>query len=127
MSVVIDGESLTIDKVVEVARKKTSISVSNKSWEKINSCRKMLEEKIDNHEIMYGITTGIGEFSEVTLTPEQTQEFQKLLVRNHAAGIGDPMDIELVRGSICGRINVHVKGHSGGRREITEYLRDVLK
>ena len=50
MSVVIDGKSLTIDKVVEVARKKTSISVSKKSWEKINSCRKMLEEKIDNKE-----------------------------------------------------------------------------
>ena len=126
MSVVIDGKSLTIDKVVEVARNKTNVSVSSDSWKKINACRKMLEEKIDNHEIMYGITTGIGEFSEVTLTPEQTQEFQKLLVRNHAAGIGEPMDIEIVRGAICGRINVHAKGHSGGRKEITEYLRDVL-
>tara|TARA_B100000959_G_scaffold285707_1_gene361376 strand:+ start:1320 stop:2879 length:1560 start_codon:yes stop_codon:yes gene_type:complete len=126
MSVVIDGESLTIDKLVEVARNRANLVVSKDSWSKINSCRKMLEEKIDNHEIMYGITTGIGEFSEVTLTPEQTQEFQKLLVRNHAAGIGEPMDIEIVRGAICGRINVHAKGHSGGRKEITEYLRDVL-
>ena len=69
MSVVIDGKSLTIEKVVEVARNKADISVSNESWGKINSCREMLEEKIDNHEIMYGITTGIGEFSEVTLNP----------------------------------------------------------
>ena len=86
----------------------------------------MLQKKIDEHEIMYGITTGIGEFSEVTLTPEQTQEFQNLLVRNHAAGIGEPMDLERVRGAMCGRINVHVKGHSGGRRQITENLKDVL-
>ena len=77
MSVVIDGKTLTIDKVVEVARNNANISVSDKSWEKINSCRKMLEEKINNHEIMYGITTGIGEFSEVTLDPDQTKEFQK--------------------------------------------------
>ena len=126
MPVVINGKSLTIDKVVEVARKKTEISVSEKSWNKINSCRKMLEEKINNHEIMYGITTGIGEFSEVTLDPNQTKEFQKLLIYSHAAGIGDPMDIEIVRGAMCGRINVHSKGHSGGRKEITEYLIQAL-
>ena len=53
--------------------------------------QEMLEEKISNHEIMYGITTGIGEFSEVTLDPDQTKEFQKLLIYSHAAGIGKPV------------------------------------
>ena len=85
----------------------------------------MLEEKIENHEIMYGITTGIGEFSEVTLNPNQTKEFQKLLIYSHAAGIGKPMDTEIVRGAMCGRINVHSKGYLG-RREITEYLVEAL-
>ena len=109
MSVVIDGETLTIDNVVEVARNKANISVSSNSWKKINSCRSMLEEKISNHEIMYGITTGIGEFSEVTLDPSETKKFQKLLIYSHAAGIGKPMDTEIVRGAMCGRINVHSK------------------
>ena len=126
MSVVIDGKTLTIEKMVNVARNNASISVSESSWRKINSCRQMLEEKIENHEIMYGITTGIGEFSEVTLDPDQTKEFQKLLVYSHAAGIGKPMDIEIVRGAMCGRINVHSKGYSGGRKEITEYLIEAL-
>ncbi|MFL2940561.1 MAG: histidine ammonia-lyase [Candidatus Poseidoniales archaeon] len=126
MSVVIDGKTLTIDKLVKVARNKANISVSKDSWGKINSCRKMLEEKINNHEIMYGITTGIGEFSEVTLDPDQTNEFQKLLIYSHAAGIGKSMDVEIVRGAMCGRINVHSKGHSGGRKEITEYLIETL-
>ena len=126
MPVVIDGKTLTIEKMVNVARNNASISVSESSWRKINSCRQMLEEKIENHEIMYGITTGIGEFSEVTLDPDQTKEFQKLLVYSHAAGIGKPMDIEIVRGAMCGRINVHSKGYSGGRKEITEYLIEAL-
>mgnify|MGYP006205977779 CR=1 FL=1 len=91
MTVVIDGKTLTIDKVVEVARNNANISVSDNSWKKISSCREMLEEKIKNHETMYGITTGIGEFSEVTLDPGQTKEFQKLLIYSHAAGIGEPM------------------------------------
>ncbi len=126
MSVVIDGETLTIDNVVEVARNKANVSVSSNSWRKINSCRDMLEEKISNHEVMYGITTGIGEFSEVTLDPSETKKFQKLLIYSHAAGIGKPMDTEIVRGAMCGRINVHSKGHSGGRKEITEYLIEAL-
>ena len=126
MTVNLDGDSLTINKLANVARNNENVSVGKEAWKRIDDCRSMLQSKIDAHEIMYGITTGIGEFSEVTLTPEQTQEFQKLLVRNHAAGIGEPMDLELVRGAMCGRINVHVKGYSGGRRQITEYLKDVL-
>ena len=126
MTVSLDGNSLTINKLVNVARNNENIEVTKDSWERIEECRNMLQDKIEAHETMYGITTGIGEFSEVTLTPEQTQEFQKFLVRNHAAGIGEPMDIEIVRGAMCGRINVHTKGHSGGRRQITEYLRDAL-
>ena len=126
MAVNLDGDSLTINKLANVARNNENVSVGKEAWKRIDDCRSMLQSKIDAHEIMYGITTGIGEFSEVTLTPEQTQEFQKLLVRNHAAGIGEPMDLELVRGAMCGRINVHVKGYSGGRRQITEYLKDVL-
>ncbi|MAW93351.1 MAG: phenylalanine ammonia-lyase [Euryarchaeota archaeon] len=126
MTVVLDGDSLTINKLVNVARNNENVEVTKESWKRIDDCRDMLQDKIEAHETMYGITTGIGEFSEVTLTPEQTQDFQKFLVRNHAAGIGDPMDIEIVRGAMCGRINVHTKGHSGGRRQITEYLRDAL-
>ena len=93
MTIVLNGNSLTIEKLVDIARNRENVKVSDNSWKKIDACRKMLQNKIDAHEVMYGITTGIGEFSEVTLTPEQTQEFQKLLVRNHAAGIGEPMDI----------------------------------
>ena len=125
MAVNLDGNSLTINKLVNVARNNENISIGKEAWKRIDDCRNMLQSKIDAHEIMYGITTGIGEFSEVTLTPEQTQEFQKLLVRNHAAGIGEPMELELVRGAMCGRINVHVKGYSGGRKQIPEYLKDV--
>ena len=119
MTVVLDGDSLTINKLVSVARDNENVEVTKESWKRIDDCRYMLQDKIEAHETMYGITTGIGEFSEVTLTPEQTQDFQKFLVRNHAAGIGEPMDIEIVRGAMCGRINVHTKGHSGGRRQIT--------
>lgn len=126
MTIALDGKSLTIDKLVDVARNKSQVRVTSDAWQRIENCRKMLEKKIEAHETMYGVTTGIGEFSEVTLTPGQIKEFQKLLIYSHAAGIGEPMEKEVVRGAMCGRINVHSKGHSGGRKKVTEYLLESL-
>ena len=50
----------------------------------------MREKKVLAHEIMYGVNTGIGEFSEIVLNDDQVRDFQKYLVYNHAAGIGKP-------------------------------------
>ena len=66
MAVNLDGVSLTINKLVNVARNNENISIDKGSWKRIDDCRNMHQSKIDAHEIMYGITTGIGEFSEVT-------------------------------------------------------------
>ena len=86
----------------------------------------MIEEKIQAGEIMYGVNTGIGEFSEIVLDDAQIKDFQKYLIYNHAAGIGDPAPIEYVRGSMAGRINVHAHGNSGCRAEITQALVEML-
>ncbi len=75
---------------------------------------------------MYGVNTGIGEFSETILTDEQVKEFQKYLIYNHSAGIGDPMPLEYVRAAMLGRINVHAHGNSGIRPEITLTLVEML-
>jgi histidine ammonia-lyase len=86
----------------------------------------MLEEKINAREIMYGVNTGIGEFSEIVLDSKKLKDFQKYLVYNHAAGIGEAAPLEYVRGAILGRINVHAHGNSGCRLEITNTLREML-
>ena len=65
----------------------------------------MVEDKIDQGEIMYGINTGIGEFSETILDPKKLEDFQRYLIYNHAAGMGDPFQIEYVRAAMIGRIN----------------------
>ncbi len=75
---------------------------------------------------MYGTNTGIGEFSEHLLPDDQVRDFQRYLVYNHAAGIGDPLPEEVVRGALAGRINVHAHGNSGCRPEITLTLVEML-
>ncbi|MCD6566666.1 MAG: aromatic amino acid lyase [Bacteroidales bacterium] len=126
MSIVITGNNLTIEKVVRVARNNEKVELHPEAKEKIKICRTMLEKKILAHEIMYGVNTGIGEFSEVVLDDNQVKQFQKYLIYNHAAGIGDPAPVEYVRGAMLGRINVHANGRSGCRPVITETLVEML-
>ena len=126
MTIQITGSGLTIEKVVQVARHGAKVELSEDALQRITKCRTMLEKKIEAHEIMYGVNTGIGEFSEVVLNDEQVKDFQKYLIYNHAAGIGDPMKEEYVRGAMVGRINVHAHGNSGIRPEITLTLVEML-
>jgi histidine ammonia-lyase len=126
MSIIISGADLTIEKVVDVARNKVNVSLDSEAIKRIIKCRDMLERKISSNEIMYGVNTGIGEFSEVILNDDQVKDFQKYLIYNHAAGIGDAMPEEYVRGAMLGRINVHAHGNSGIRLEITQTLVEML-
>ncbi|NOZ87353.1 MAG: aromatic amino acid lyase [Deltaproteobacteria bacterium] len=126
MAIVLDGKSLTIEKVKAIARDREKVEVHPGAWERIESCRQMLKRKIDSREIMYGVNTGIGEFSEVVLSDEQIQNFQRYLVYSHAAGIGEPLPQEVVRAAMAGRINVHCHGHSGQRPAVTRKLVELL-
>jgi histidine ammonia-lyase len=118
MAKILDGEHLTIEDVVAVARHGEEVALAPGAEAAIRGCREMLERKVDAREIMYGINTGIGELAEVVLDDEQMRRFQRYLIYNHAAGIGDPMPVEVVRGAMLGRINLHAKGYSGCRIEI---------
>lgn len=126
MPIVLDGSSLTIEKLVAIARFGETVELAPAALERIKVCRAMLEEKLANKEIMYGTNTGIGEFSETMLNDEQVKEFQKYLIYNHAAGIGDPAPVEHVRAALAGRINVHAHGNSGCRPEITLTMVEML-
>jgi len=126
MTLIITGNHLTIEDVVDVARNGKKVALHAEALTRIQACRAMLERKIIAGEIMYGVNTGIGEFSEVVLNDHQVKDFQKYLIYNHAAGIGEAMPIEHVRGAMLGRINVHAHGNSGCRPEITQTLVDML-
>jgi histidine ammonia-lyase len=122
----LDGEGLTIEKLVNIARHDEKIEIKPAAIDKVKQCRAMLEDKLKAREIMYGTNTGIGELSEVVLSDEQVNQFQRYLIYNHAAGIGDPAPIEHIRGAMAGRINVMVKGKSGCRPEIPLTLAEML-
>jgi histidine ammonia-lyase len=126
MAVIITGKNLTIEDMYNVAHRNEKVELNSDALQRIQKCRTFIEKKIEEGEIMYGVNTGIGEFSEVVLNDEQIKQFQKYLIYNHSAGIGKPCPIEHVRAAMLSRINVHANGNSGCRPIITQTLMEML-
>src|SRR5271157_717994 len=96
-AVTLDGHSLKIEDVAEIARHRRPIGLDADAVGRINKSRGLLERKIASREIMYGVNTGIGELADVVLTPEQAEHYQRYLLYSHAAGCGEPCSEEDVR------------------------------
>ena len=126
MAITVDGHSLTIEQVVEVARKNEPIELHPEARKRIEKCRALLEDKIQKREIMYGVNTGIGELSEVVLTQEQVEKYQRYVIYSHAAGYGMALPVEIVRAAMLSRISCHCHGHSGLRLAVTETMKEML-
>jgi len=126
MAIVVDGHSLTVERVVQVARRDEKIELHPEAKKRIEKCRALLEDKIQKREIMYGVNTGIGELSEVVLTPEQVEKYQKYIIYSHAAGYGKPLPVDVVRAAMLSRISCHCHGHSGLRLVVTETMKEML-
>jgi len=126
MAITINGNDLKIEQAVQIARNNEKIELDAEAIERIKKCRELVEKKLRENAIMYGVNTGIGELSEVVLPPDQVEQFQKFLIYSHAAGIGDPIAIEDARAAILSRINVHCNGRSALRLKVVETLKDML-
>jgi histidine ammonia-lyase len=126
MEVEIDGESLTIEHVHEVARNFAKVVIPQHAVDKVNTCRNMIQGLIDSGEAIYGVTTGIGEFSRIRISKEQAEELQRRIVYSHAAGAGEPHKEDEVRAAMLLRANVIAKGHSAVRLGVLESLVEMI-
>jgi histidine ammonia-lyase len=126
MAITVDGHHLKIEDVARVARGNEKVELHPEAKKRIDICRALLEDKIQKREIMYGVNTGIGELSEVVLTQEQVEQYQRYIIYSHAAGYGQPLPIDTVRAAMLSRISCHCHGHSGLRLVVTETMKDML-
>jgi histidine ammonia-lyase len=126
MTRIIGNSHLSIENVVSVARKNEKVELSKEAKEKLKKSRAVVEKLVARRERLYGISTGIGELSDVFLTPKQVEDFQRYIVYSHAAGWGDPVAIDDARAAWLTRVNVLSKGFSGPRPVIVETLVEML-
>ena len=122
MTVIIDGETLSINDVVSVARYFEKVDLSLDSGKKVTKCRDFVESLVADEKVVYGVTTGFGAFDNVFISKEQSDKLQENLILSHAAAVGPPLPEDVVRATMLLRANSLSKGYSGVRIEIIETL-----
>jgi len=124
--IAIDGHSLTIGQVVNVARHGAKVVIAPSALEAVRLSRALVERIIGENRVAYGISTGFGEFSKVSIGAENSGRLQENLILSHCVAVGKPLSEPTVRAMILLRANALLKGHSGIRPEIVEALTEML-
>ena len=122
----VDGNSLTIADVVSVARRETPVALDRSSEQHVRASAKLVAEFAEGDEPIYGINTGFGDLSQVRIPRADIGRIQLNLLRSHAAGVGDPLPVDVTRAILLLRANTLASGRSGVRPETIDLLLDLL-
>lgn len=120
------GADLTLANVVDVARGRAPVSIGPDARERVNRARAMVDELVAARRAVYGITTGFGKFSDVFISPDETETLQRNLIMSHACAVGEPLDEEIVRAMMLLRAQALSRGHSGIKPETLDLLVAML-
>jgi histidine ammonia-lyase len=124
--VVLDGSRLTLDELESVARRRRPVRLDPAARERVVRARAVVDGAVARHDVVYGVTTGFGNFADVVVPRERLGELQLNLVRSHAAGVGALLEEAETRALMVLRANVLAKGFSGVRPETLELLVAML-
>ncbi len=122
----LDGNHLTLSDIAAVAYNYSPVAIRETAIAGINAARAVVDKILDSGEVVYGVNTGFGKLSDVTIPAEKLRQLQINLVRSHAGGVGEPLDEAETRTLILLRANVLAKGYSGVRLTVVETLCQLL-
>lgn len=123
---IITGHDLSIEDVVEVARSYKKVVLSEESKQNIAKSKSIVNDIVQSGKPTYGISTGYGELSTVSISKEQNGLLQRNLIVSHACAVGEPFDEDVVRSIMLLRINTLASGFSGISPEVVNLLVDLL-
>ncbi|CUS98121.1 Aromatic amino acid lyase, partial [Candidatus Kryptonium thompsonii] len=124
--VIVDGETLTPEKVFDVAVNFAPVKLSQKAISRMKKSRELVEKWVQTDETIYGVTTGFGDFATVRIEKDKIEKLQQNLIYSHSAGAGEALPPEVVRAMMLLRANALAKGYSGVRVETVEMLINFL-
>src|SRR5450631_4152742 len=123
---VLDGDPLTIDEVIAVARDGEAVAVGDAARRRMAPSRAVVESLDRSDSIAYGVTTGFGALADRAVAPMDRAALQRRVVLSHASGMGAALDAEVVRGMLLLRARTLCAGYSGVRPVLPEALVALL-
>src|SRR5215212_2061241 len=112
--------------VVAVVRDRLPVEVSPRGREAMEETAAVVAQLAASGEPAYGIATGFGSLANVVIPPERRAELQRALIRSHAAGMGPPVEREVVRAMMLLRARSLAMGASGARPLVADTMLALL-
>ncbi|MBN1141357.1 MAG: aromatic amino acid lyase [Deltaproteobacteria bacterium] len=125
-AVVLNGNDLTIEEIVAIGVGDRRVVLDPEALTRCRASRAFLEEQVAAQAIIYGINTSFGPMCNKIIADAEIETLQVNLIRSHAAGLGDPIKPYIAAGVLAVRLNTLVKGFSGVRVELLEFMRDMI-
>jgi histidine ammonia-lyase len=122
----LDGAALDLAGLESVARGGRAVALTEPARDAVRASRRVVDDAVARGAVVYGVTTGFGNFADVHVPLDRLRELQLNLVRSHAAGVGTPLEEAETRALMLLRANVLAKGFSGVRLETLERLVAML-
>jgi histidine ammonia-lyase len=126
VTVVLGPQGLSRDDVVAVARRGAAVELSAAAIAAMAATRTHIEVLAASDEPAYGVSTGFGGLATTRIPSEQRARLQRSLIASHAAGMGDPVEAEVVRAMIVLRARTLATGITGARPELADALLRLL-
>lgn len=125
-TVIIGTSGMSIDDVISVARHDAPVQLSDEAVRAMAATRAHVEELAASAAPAYGISTGFGALATRHIPVESRVQLQRSLVRSHAAGMGDPVEREVVRAMMLLRLKTLASGHTGARPVVAQTIAALL-
>ncbi|MEA1883143.1 MAG: histidine ammonia-lyase [Thermotogota bacterium] len=122
----IDGTNMNLKMVESIAYNNEEIEIAQSCIDQISISAKRVKVFVEQSAVVYGVTTGFGALASVHINAEKSKELQRNIIVSHAAGVGEPLPVEVVRTMMLLRINSLIKGYSGIRYETLKILVQFL-
>jgi histidine ammonia-lyase len=123
----LDGSSLTIENVTEVARHMRPVALADPARSRMAESRAWVDRVVaQGAPTVYGVNTGFGIFASRRVAREDAERLSRNLILSHSVGVGDPLPEDVVRAAMLIRANTLAIGHSGVRPEIVDALIAML-
>jgi histidine ammonia-lyase len=126
MTVVLDGEGLTVRDVVRVARGSERVEFAPDAVERMRRGREVVERVLARGERVYGLTTGVGVRKRFSVDPDELDEFNRKMIVRHKTAQGPEAPEDWVRATLLRLANGFAKGTGGVRPELAERIVTAL-
>jgi histidine ammonia-lyase len=125
-AVVLGPDGLSRKDVVAVARHGAKVELSDDAVATMTAARERVDVLAAATEPVYGISTGFGGLATTHIPPQRRERMQRSLIASHAAGLGEPVEDEVVRAMILLRVRTLATGITGARPELAAALLRLL-